>query len=134
MAASAALKKMNWEPIHLQSKEGLALINGTQFMNAYGLICLKKAEQLLEMANLIAALSIDAFDCRIDPFLTLSHAIRPHKGQIETAANVFNWLKLIFSSTTMVSLITTLESGLTKIKLNKLVFPWSIINCCACLD
>ncbi|MBT9485887.1 histidine ammonia-lyase [Sediminibacterium sp.] len=88
MAASAALKKMNWEPIHLQSKEGLALINGTQFMNAYGLYCLKKAEQLLEMANLIAALSIDAFDCVIEPYHPSIHKIRGHQGQIDTAASI----------------------------------------------
>ena len=77
---------MNWEPIHLQSKEGLALINGTQFMNAYGLYCLKKAEQLLKMADLIAALSIEAFDCLLEPYHPAIHQIRGHQGQIDTAA------------------------------------------------
>jgi histidine ammonia-lyase len=86
-------QKLNWKPLTLQSKEGLALINGTQFMSAYGTYCLLKAQQFSAWADAIAAVSIDAFDCRIDPFLTLSHAIRPHKGQVETAANVFNWLK-----------------------------------------
>lgn len=85
--------KLNWQPLTLQSKEGLALINGTQFMSAYGTYCLLKAQQFSAWADAIAAISIDAFDCRIDPFLPLSHAIRPHKGQMETAANVFNWLK-----------------------------------------
>ncbi len=92
MPASAALKMMSWEPIHLQSKEGLALINGTQFMNAYGLYCLKKAEQMLGMANLIAALSIDAFDCVMEPFHPSIHQIRGHKGQIDTAATLQSYL------------------------------------------
>jgi len=92
MPASAALKMKSWEPIHLQSKEGLALINGTQFMNAYGLYCLKKAEQMLGMANLIAALSIDAFDCVMEPFHPSIHQIRGHKGQIDTAATLQSYL------------------------------------------
>ncbi|WP_163505496.1 aromatic amino acid lyase, partial [Escherichia coli] len=50
MDSETALKAMNWQPVALQSKEGLALINGTQFMSAYGLYCLKKSEHLLEMA------------------------------------------------------------------------------------
>lgn len=86
-------KKLNWQPLTLQSKEGLALINGTQFMSAYGTFCLLKAQKFSAWADAIASISIDAFDCRIDPFLTLSHIIRPHKGQVETAANVFDWLK-----------------------------------------
>ena len=86
-------QNLGWQALTLNSKEGLALINGTQFMSAYGTFCLLKAQEFATWADAIAAISIDAFDCRIDPFLTLSHAIRPHKGQIETAANVFDWLK-----------------------------------------
>ncbi len=86
-------KKLNWQALMLQSKEGLALINGTQFMTAYGTFCLLKAQQFSAWADAIAAISIDAFDCRIDPFLNLSHVIRPHKGQIETAANISDWLR-----------------------------------------
>ncbi|KAF0241331.1 MAG: hypothetical protein FD183_748 [Chitinophagaceae bacterium] len=92
MQAADALKKFNWEPIHLQSKEGLALINGTQFMSAYGMYCLKKAEHLLEMANLIAALSFDAFDCVIEPFNEHIHKIRAHAGQVETAKQLSQYL------------------------------------------
>jgi histidine ammonia-lyase len=92
MSAADALKKLNWEPITLQSKEGLALINGTQFMGAYGLYCLKKAEQLLQMADLIAALSWDAYDCGMQPLHEAIHAIRPHRGQVETAATLRNYL------------------------------------------
>ena len=76
----------------MQSKEGLALINGTQFMSAYGVYCLLNAQKLSAWADVIAAISIDAFDCRIDPFLNLSHVIRPHKGQLATAANIKNIL------------------------------------------
>jgi histidine ammonia-lyase len=86
MPAAEAMKKFDWEPIHLQSKEGLALINGTQFMSAYGLYCLKKAEHLLKMADLVAALSFDAFDCSLEPLHPQIQAIRAHKGQVDTAA------------------------------------------------
>lgn len=84
--------ELNWKPLLLQSKEGLALINGTQFMSAYGAYCLLNAQRFSAWADAIAAISIDAFNCRIDPFLDLSHLIRPHKGQISTAENIFNWL------------------------------------------
>ena len=86
-------KKLNWEPLSLQSKEGLALINGTQFMSAYGVYILLKTQKLSAWADKIAAISIDAFDCRIDPFDALSHQIRPHKGQLETARTVSSYLQ-----------------------------------------
>ena len=82
------MKQFNWEPIHLQSKEGLALINGTQFMSAYGMYCLKKAEHLLAMADLIAAMSFDAFDCILEPLNEHIHRIRPHAGQVATAKKI----------------------------------------------
>ncbi|MEJ5993562.1 histidine ammonia-lyase [Pedobacter sp. Du54] len=85
--------ELNWEPLTLQSKEGLALINGTQFMSAYGTFCLLSAQRFSAWADAIAAISIDAFNCRIDPFLNLSHIIRPHAGQIATAANISSWLE-----------------------------------------
>ena len=74
-----------WNPIELQSKEGLALLNGTQFMGAYGISILLQALRLYKQANLIAALSLDAFDGRKEPFTHGVHKVRPHKGQIETA-------------------------------------------------
>ena len=79
---------LNWQPVHLRSKEGLALINGTQFMSAYGMYCLAKAEHLIKMADLIAAISFDGFNCNMQPFHEAIHRIRPHKGQIETAAKL----------------------------------------------
>jgi len=83
--AEIVCKKLKWEPIILKSKEGLALLNGTQFMSAYGVYCLIQAQKLSKWADTIAALSLDAFDGRIEPFNALIHRIRPHKGQIDTA-------------------------------------------------
>jgi histidine ammonia-lyase len=92
MPAAEAMQQMGWEPVHLQSKEGLALINGTQFMSAYGMYCLKKAEHLLYMADLVSALSFDAFDCTSEPLNAHIHALRPHRGQVTTAAALRGWL------------------------------------------
>ena len=77
--------KLGWQPIELKSKEGLALLNGTQFMGAYGVISLLKVFRLSELADIIGAISLDAFDGRIEPFIAELHQIRPHKGQIQTA-------------------------------------------------
>ncbi len=82
-----------WPPVTLKSKEGLALINGTQFMLAYGVWCMLKAKHLLEMADMIAALSFDAFDCNPEPLHAAVHRVRPHKGQIQSAENLRYWLK-----------------------------------------
>lgn len=79
------LDDMDWQPIQLQSKEGLALINGTQFMSAYGLYNLMQAERLLGWANVIAAISFDAFDCVPDPLNANIHKVRPHAGQVSVA-------------------------------------------------
>ncbi len=88
MPALEAMQQLGWKPIQLQSKEGLALINGTQFMSAYGLHALIKSESLLKWANIIAAISFDAFDCTIDALHEKIHAVRPHNGQVETAATL----------------------------------------------
>lgn len=83
--ASKVLEKMGWSPIALKSKEGLALLNGTQFMSAYGCYILFKAKKYSYLADLIGAVSLEAFDGRIEPFNELIHLVRPHKGQIRTA-------------------------------------------------
>jgi len=93
ISSSKILKKMGWSPLKLGPKEGLALLNGTQFMSAFGVWTLVKAKKLSYLADLIAAVSLDAFDCRIDPFDNLIHKLRPHKGQIKTANNVREILK-----------------------------------------
>ncbi len=78
-------RREGWQPLTLQSKEGLALLNGTQFMASYGVWSLDKAERLSAQADLIAAMSLEAFDGRIDPFADNVHQVRPHNGQITTA-------------------------------------------------
>ena len=76
---------MGWKPIEMASKEGLALLNGTQNMSAFAVWSLLEAQRLSEWADVIAAMSLDAFDGRIEPFTHAVHAVRPHLGQIETA-------------------------------------------------
>lgn len=87
------LKKFDWEPIELQAKEGLALLNGTQFMSAYGVYCLLKSFKLSYLADLISAVSVDAFDCNMSPFNALVHLVRPHKGQVKTAEQILEFLE-----------------------------------------
>ncbi|NLB67626.1 MAG: histidine ammonia-lyase [Bacteroidales bacterium] len=82
-----------WQPLKLSSKEGLALLNGTQFMLAHALWALCHAKRLSSLADKIAALSIDAFDGRIDPFTPGVHEIRPHSGQITTAEMINIYLE-----------------------------------------
>jgi histidine ammonia-lyase len=82
------LKKMNWKPIQLQSKEGLALLNGTQFMGAFAVYELIQAQKISFLADFIGAISLDAYDGRIEPFHPRVHEIRAHNGQIETAKNI----------------------------------------------
>jgi len=82
-----------WKPLVLKSKEGLALLNGTQFMSAHLLHNILKANKLLKWADTIASISIDAFDCNMSPYDDLVHQLRPHKGQIETADNIRRILK-----------------------------------------
>ena len=77
----------------LKAKEGLALINGTQFMAAFGVHCVYNGLKLVSLANQIAAMSADAFDARIDPYLACSHEIRKQKGQQDCAAEIYALLK-----------------------------------------
>jgi histidine ammonia-lyase len=82
------LKKFGWKPITLQSKEGLALLNGTQFMSAHGVYALLQSNRLSIWADVIGALSVDAFDCNTSPFDELVHLVRPHRGQVKTAERI----------------------------------------------
>ena len=86
------LEKFSWEKINLQSKEGLALLNGTQFMSAYGIHCLLKAHKYSYLADLIGTISLESFDGRIEPFNELIHYARPHNGQIKTADRIREFL------------------------------------------
>ena len=82
------LDKFGWQKIELQSKEGLALLNGTQFMSAYGVSTLLQSFKLSYLADVFGALSLDAFDGRIEPFNDLIHLVRPHNGQLQTAKKI----------------------------------------------
>lgn len=92
ITAAEALAKHNLKPIQLKSKEGLALINGTQFMSAYGTYLLIQSIDLFPKINCIAAMSLDAFDGRIEPFHPALHIVRPHAGQIEVSNQMRNLL------------------------------------------
>lgn len=93
VAAEELNAKFNWSPITLKSKEGLALLNGTQFMSSYAVWCIVNARRLSDFADTVGAMSLDAFDGRIEPFFEDVHKIRAHKGQLATAKNFRNLLK-----------------------------------------
>jgi histidine ammonia-lyase len=97
--ASEINERLGWKNIHLEAKEGLALLNGTQFMSAYGSWCTFHSHRLLKLANMISALSLDVFDGRIEPFLHQVHDIRPHAGQKKVAASI----KSMLSGSEMIS-------------------------------
>lgn len=81
LAAADVLGLFGWAPLRLQAKEGLALLNGTQFMLAYATEAVERAQRLLDAADAVAALSLDAFGGCADPFQAPLHRIRPHAGQ-----------------------------------------------------
>jgi histidine ammonia-lyase len=86
--AMGVLQEFGWKPVKLMSKEGLALLNGTQFMSANGVFAIIKALEFTKKADLIATLSLEAFDGLIDPFMDCIQQMRPHPGQIETANRI----------------------------------------------
>jgi len=88
MPSQEALRMAGLQPVELKSKEGLALLNGTQFMGAYGVFCLMRSFRLSILSDVIGALSLDAFDGRPEPFYAPLHEIRQHKGQIRTAERI----------------------------------------------
>ena len=82
------LQRLEWQPIQLASKEGLALLNGTQNMGAFAVWALLQSHRLSEWADRIAAMSLDAYYGLTAPFIDAVHQVRPHKGQIATAARM----------------------------------------------
>ena len=88
ISSEELLKKYGWKPITLRSKEGLALLNGTQFMSAHGVHALLQSNRLSMWADVIGALSVDAYDCNTSPFDELVHLVRPHRGQVKTAERI----------------------------------------------
>ena len=92
-SSKTILSQLNISPIKLQAKEGLALLNGTQFMSAYGIYTLIKSHKLSYLSDLISCISIDAFNCNMSPYDPLVHYVRPHRGQIKTAERVLELLE-----------------------------------------
>ena len=93
MPAAEVCGQLNWKPVKLQSKEGLALLNGTQYMSALGIWAIHEGRKICSAANMCAALSIDAFGGNLQPFHPLLHRVRPHNGQITTAQDILMWLE-----------------------------------------
>ena len=93
MTSAKALEKLKLEPITLKSKEGLALLNGTQFMSAFGVWSMMKAQKLNYLADLIGTISLEAYDGRKEAFDAKIQSIRAHNGQIKTAQNVREFLE-----------------------------------------
>ncbi|MCX6199230.1 MAG: histidine ammonia-lyase [Bacteroidetes bacterium] len=91
--AADVLKEKNISPIKLKAKEGLALLNGTQFMSAWGCYSLMEAERVEKLADFTAAISVDAFDAQTNPFHPAIQKVRNHQGQIESAQNVLKFLE-----------------------------------------
>lgn len=85
LTGSEVLSQLKLSPLKLKAKDGLALLNGTQFMSAYASWCIIKAKNLIKWANIIGGLSLDVFDGRLDPFNESVHRLRPHEGQIHTS-------------------------------------------------
>lgn len=88
MSGKEMLQVMGWQPIELASKEGLALLNGTQNMSSFAVWALIQSHRLNDWADKIAAMSLDAYNGLVEPFTDAVHQVRPHKGQIETAARM----------------------------------------------
>lgn len=91
--AAEVMEEHGWKPIKLQSKEGLALLNGTQFMSAHGVYAIINSRRLSKLADKIGALSLDVFDGRLDPFGDRVNEVRPHPGQLATARAVRHHLE-----------------------------------------
>lgn len=93
ISGAEMLKIFGWEPIHLVSKEGLALLNGTQNMSAFAVWSLLQAQKLSDWSDKIAAMSLDAYHGLLSPFTKAVHVVRPHKGQLDTAARMMELLE-----------------------------------------
>ncbi|MDT0294335.1 histidine ammonia-lyase [Mesonia ostreae] len=87
------LKSNSWKALELKSKEGLALLNGTQFMSAHAVFSLIETYKLSYLADAISAVSVEGFDCNLSPFDPLVHEVRPHRGQVKTAERILSFLE-----------------------------------------
>ena len=91
--SAEVLNEISLKPVRLKAKEGLALINGTQFMSAWGCWSLLESKRVCKLADFTAAISLDAFNCQMEPFHHCIQEVRPYPGQIQTAKNILNYLK-----------------------------------------
>ncbi len=91
--AKKVLERFGWSPIKLEAKEGLALLNGTQFMSAHAVYTLLKTFRIIDQGDIIGALSLDAFNGLIEPFSENIQKVRLHKGQCTTAGSFRKLLK-----------------------------------------
>jgi len=92
-ASAEVLQELNLAPITLRSKEGLALLNGTQFMSSYGVYSCLEAQRLSQVADLTGAISLEGFDGRLDPFGDDIHLVRKQGGQLKTAQAIRSLLE-----------------------------------------
>jgi len=90
---AAALAEVGLEPVSLEAKEGLSLVNGTQFMTAFGALALARARRLVRAADIACSLSVEALQGSRTSFLPQIHAARPLRGQIDSAANLLQLLE-----------------------------------------
>ena len=93
ICGAEVLKIFGWDPIHLVSKDGLALLNGTQNMSAFAVWSLLQAQKLSDWSDKIAAMSLDAYHGLLSPFTKAVHVVRPHQGQLDTAAHMMELLE-----------------------------------------
>lgn len=88
MTGRQAMRKAGIQPLELDVKEGVALNNGTQMMTAMAALAVHDAENLVQTAEVAAALSLEALCGILDAFDKRIHSVRPHKGQVESAKNI----------------------------------------------
>lgn len=88
MAGDEALRRAGLKPVVLTSKEGLALINGTQVLTATGAIAAYDAKMVSKLCDIAAAMTGEAFNAITDAYMEELHVVRPHKGQLDTASNL----------------------------------------------
>lgn len=88
VSAAKALKKHGLQPVQLTAKDGLALINGTQLMAAYGACILERVQRLVREVDVLAAMTLEALQGSATPFDSRVHQVRPHPGQAAVAGNI----------------------------------------------
>ena len=93
ISATKALKKLEMIPIKLSHKEGLAIINGTQFSTAYGVYCMQRIDNIVKVADIAGALSVEGLAGTDKAFQKRVHSLKPHQGQLDSAENLFNLLQ-----------------------------------------